>query len=700
MPLVLGPQAALDRLREFLIASGFTEPAVLQRLGIGRLSDANNLVAGQPPEDLLDVLIYLFLLGQSVPREALGSAGPIFTDLGLIVHDEGLCSADVTLYPTNGVYIASDRTRGRELPEASSERVFSAISANTEEFLSILPTAPCPAFLELCAGAGAAAVIAASRYATQAFAFDISERSRLFAEFNRRLNGLSNVTVSRGDLYQPARRRTFDRIAAHPPYVPSLRAAQVFRDGGSDGETLTRRVIEGLPAHLHPGGRFYGLALMAQYADQSIESRIRGWLKEAHFEFDLAVVTRAELTPASVVLENWSPRHAEQGDLSRWQSVLRRLRIESFRYVMLILERHAHPRHAVSLVRRTAAPRFDPRPVERSFAVAQAPWPLPLPLRAVPGIQVSTRAPLDDPQNREYTYLVASPFQIEFRGSHTTAEVLRSGQGPGDEVRALLAAGLLDPQPSVVDASPAQLPVLTELLREYAAGVGSTLCFESFEKELASLTDVYSHLLLALDVTGPVGAAALRPLGSGAGEMKRLYVRPAARGRRIGELLVNAVVERARAAGYRRLLLDTLPTMATAQALYRALGFREIPPYTAQPVEGACHMELILDCGPADQAFRDGLTHAREGRLAEAFTALEKAVELDPGHAAACKELARLSRLTNEVRAFTNWCHEAIRLAPHDPEPHRMLAEALAAAGRHEEAAEEEAIALRLTPSP
>ncbi|MBM3784142.1 MAG: hypothetical protein FJW30_07260 [Acidobacteria bacterium] len=101
----------------------------------------------------------------------------------------------------------------------------------------------------------------------------------------------------------------------------------------------------------------------------------------------------------------------------------------------------------------------------------------------------------------------------------------------------------------------------------------------------------------------------------------------------------------------------------------------------------------------AGQYYELGLQLARQERLGDAFVALEECVTLDPDHAPACKELARLSLLANEVRAFTNWLHEASRIDERDPEPHVMMAEHLVSRRRWEEADLEVKAALRKNPS-
>ena len=137
------------------------------------------------------------------------------------------------------------------------------------------------------------------------------------------------------------------------------------------------------------------------------------------------------------------------------------------------------------------------------------------------------------------------------------------------------------------------------LFEEYAASLDTDLCFQGFAEELAGLPGDYAppegRLLLALQNGQTAGCIALRPLEPGVCEMKRLYVRPAFRDHGVGKVLVDRVIQEARNAGYQRMRLDTLPSMRSAQALYRRLGFQEIAPYYDNPVAGAVFLELPLD---------------------------------------------------------------------------------------------------------
>lgn len=147
----------------------------------------------------------------------------------------------------------------------------------------------------------------------------------------------------------------------------------------------------------------------------------------------------------------------------------------------------------------------------------------------------------------------------------------------------------------ITDARHDDLDPVRALLREYEASLGVSLDFQGFDDEVAELPGAYAPpggaLLIAAEGAGCV---ALRRIDDETCELKRLYVRPEWRSHGLGRQLTAAALERARALGYRRVRLDTLPGMERAQALYAELGFREIAPYRPNPVPGARFLELDL----------------------------------------------------------------------------------------------------------
>ena len=151
--------------------------------------------------------------------------------------------------------------------------------------------------------------------------------------------------------------------------------------------------------------------------------------------------------------------------------------------------------------------------------------------------------------------------------------------------------------------TPELIEATRTLLREYATALGVDLCFQNFEHELATLPGEYTAphgLLLLAYLDGELaGCGSFRALHESdypnACEMKRLYVRKAFRRFGIGRVLAQALMDRAREAGYSTMLLDTLDDMEAARGLYETLGFEEVPPYYYNPVPGAHYLKSDLD---------------------------------------------------------------------------------------------------------
>jgi putative acetyltransferase len=146
--------------------------------------------------------------------------------------------------------------------------------------------------------------------------------------------------------------------------------------------------------------------------------------------------------------------------------------------------------------------------------------------------------------------------------------------------------------------TPSHIQAIRDLFREYEQVLQVDLCFQGFEGELAGLPGKYDPpqgcLLLAFANDQPAGCVAMRPLAQGVCEMKRLYVRTAFAGQGLGKKLALTVIERAVAAGYARMRLDTLEKLRPALGLYAGLGFRKCPPYYDNPLPGVVYLERNL----------------------------------------------------------------------------------------------------------
>jgi putative acetyltransferase len=158
----------------------------------------------------------------------------------------------------------------------------------------------------------------------------------------------------------------------------------------------------------------------------------------------------------------------------------------------------------------------------------------------------------------------------------------------------------------IIEASDADFDSVRKLFIEYATSLGIDLSFQGFDREVAQLPGDYAspagRLLLGLAGGEPAACVALRKVEEDVCELKRLYVRPAARGLGLGRALTYAAIEAAREAGYARIRLDTLPSMCSARKLYESLGFRDIAPYYENPIPGTRYFELELTSGGSGTA--------------------------------------------------------------------------------------------------
>ena len=174
-----------------------------------------------------------------------------------------------------------------------------------------------------------------------------------------------------------------------------------------------------------------------------------------------------------------------------------------------------------------------------------------------------------------------------------------SADGQRDLIQHDRSQGGGSPIDLIQAALPEQIEQARQLFLEYATSLGFSLCFQGFDEEVKSLPGAYAppsgRLLLARCEGRAAGCVALRRLEEGICEMKRLYVRPADRGRSLGRMLVDRVIAEARQIGYERMRLDTIESsMQDAIALYRRRGFQEIPAYRENPIPGALYLELVL----------------------------------------------------------------------------------------------------------
>ncbi|MGZ8376717.1 MAG: methyltransferase [Gemmatirosa sp.] len=338
------PLEAFAAVRTLFERARFDEPTVARRLegpnlyGFPRLAEGRRTLAG-PVEDANAALVRLFLDGDPLDAGVLEATcgrngAEQLTSLGLVAEaGEGQVQASVLLVPLEGLWLASDIPPvRRRLKEGSEPKEFVFPPANqlTRQFLDMFAPTPGQRMIELCAGSGIAALRALRGGAAEAWATDLAGRSVQFARFNARLNGLDSLVAVESDAWAGVEGETFDFVCAHPPYVPTLAHEFDYRDGGEDGEQVTRGVVQGLPAHLRPGGRCAITCALSDRRGEPTPQRIRGWLGDAADEFEIVVLRRRDWDVLHAYRNVAGDGAATYRDAERWLRHFDALGIERF----------------------------------------------------------------------------------------------------------------------------------------------------------------------------------------------------------------------------------------------------------------------------------------------------------------------------------------------------------------------------------
>ena len=368
LPIVLGTPTQFATLKAFLDDVGYTASAVSARAGVPsvylfqQLRDGRK--EGKELNDRLDLLIRLFMDVEMLEWRVVRTMVPpqvldVVLALGLLTTSKShpdLCHATVLLYPAGTpaesgsgypeLYVCSDLNSEPDpafTTPLAPDVVYPAVTINTGVFLTFLPRKPCGQFVELCSGSGIAALLA-SRFSERAWAVDITDRSTQFAAFNVALNGLTNVVSVCGDLYDPVRDLRFDRIVAHPPYIPAPEQKLIFRDGGDDGERIIERVIAGLPAHLRPGGRFYCTCRATDRTGAPLEQRVRQMLGPSEGEFDVFVLLLNEDDPIEYYAGATQTDRMKLAEIQARLSMCRTLKVQRILYSTIVVQRRTETR--------------------------------------------------------------------------------------------------------------------------------------------------------------------------------------------------------------------------------------------------------------------------------------------------------------------------------------------------------------------
>jgi Methyltransferase small domain len=470
------------RLREALVASGFTYAAVADLLGtraheaLGRneTTPALRRTTGGSP---VETFVRLFLLQQVVPLSAAERALPGLVDRmaaeGIVERSVGEVAARLDCRPYAAddaeLWVVSDLTPGLDGgPQRVGADHVLGISAASTSLAQLTIREPVGTALDLGTGCGVQALHLAG-HADRVVATDVNRRALDVARFNAALNGFDAIEVRDGSYFEPVAGEQYDLIATNPPFVisPATGERLVYRDSGLPGDRVVEHIVRGGPRHLTDGGWCQVLANWAIESGRPWDERLSTWLDP---ECDALVVQREVLDPAAYV-ELWlkdSGHHGAEDYLARydtWLAWFEERGIEGVGFGWVNLRRT--PTSATHTL-------LDwPYDVEQPIAPAIAEWATTAGIAV--GLESRLRARADlrqetvGPVGSEHPETIVLRQQRGFRRARTADTVVAGLVGACDgelTVGQLLAAlaDLLDLDPE--ESRTTYLPVVRELVGE------------------------------------------------------------------------------------------------------------------------------------------------------------------------------------------------------------------------------------------
>jgi SAM-dependent methyltransferase len=334
-------EAAILELRRALDAARYTAEGIQRALGLDgpfvrETAEIPYYVRLLPPGEPISALLKLFLLDVRVPRAEAEAAIGVerAARLGLVEVDGDEVRGLVDLVPREELLVASDRFRDDRLPERP-DHVYGP-TPPTRALASLTVRRPVSRALDLGTGSGIQAILAAA-HAERVVGTDVNPRALRFARFNAVANGVSNLDLRKGDLFEPVEGERFDLIVCNPPYLVAPSEGYAFRDSGVRGDRFCAELVRRVPEHLADGGLAHVLVSWTQ-ADEP-----RRWVEGGGC--DAILLRYLTFSPLGHAAQ-WN-RHllgdpdAYGAALDRWTAWYREQGIEEIAWGAIVLRKRA-----------------------------------------------------------------------------------------------------------------------------------------------------------------------------------------------------------------------------------------------------------------------------------------------------------------------------------------------------------------------